>query len=96
VSRFCALLETIETIETISLPTAVPLTEEEVAEKDALTDEGFPDWQRRHFQNFIKALEKYGRDSLDKVSLEVLDKTEEEVREYAKVFFERYTELKGE
>jgi hypothetical protein len=32
---------------------------------------------------------------LDKVALEVPDKTEEDVREYADVFFERYTELKG-
>ena len=71
------------------------MTEEELAEKEALTGEGFADWQRRHFQNFIKALERYGRDHLDRVAAEVADKSEEEVREYAKVFFERYKELKG-
>lgn len=74
---------------------AEPLTEEEVAEKDALVGDGFPDWQRRHFLAFIKSLERYGREALDKVALEVPDKTEEDVREYADVFFERYTELKG-
>ncbi|NXD32609.1 ISWI ATPase, partial [Spelaeornis formosus] len=73
----------------------VPLTEEEVAEKEALAEEGFPDWQRRHFQSFIKAVEKYGRDNLDKVALEIADKTEEEVREYAKVFFERFSEVEN-
>ncbi|GFZ42856.1 DNA helicase [Saitozyma sp. JCM 24511] len=73
---------------------AEPLTEEEVAEKDALVGDGFPDWQRRHFLAFIKSLERYGREALDKVALEVPDKTEEDVREYADVFFERYTELK--
>jgi len=29
------------------------------------------------------------------VAAEVVDKSEQEVREYAKVFFARYTELKG-
>ena len=40
-------------------------------------------------------MERYGRDHLDRVAAEVADKSEEEVREYAKVFFERYKELKG-
>ncbi|KAK8861335.1 hypothetical protein IAR55_002154 [Kwoniella newhampshirensis] len=73
---------------------AEPLTEEEVAEKDALVGEGFPDWQRRHFQAFIKAVEKYGRANLDKVAAEIPDHSEEAVSEYADVFFERYQELK--
>ncbi|EAL17685.1 hypothetical protein CNBL2000 [Cryptococcus deneoformans B-3501A] len=73
---------------------AVPLSEEEVAEKETLVGEGFHDWQRRHFQSFIRALEKYGRDDLEKVVTDVADRTEDEVREYAAVFFERYKELK--
>lgn len=75
---------------------AEPLTEEENAEKDALADEGFPDWNRRHFQSFIKGLERFGRDQLDKVAVEIADHTEESVRKYAKVFFERYTEIESE
>ncbi|OCF45020.1 transcription activator snf2l1 [Kwoniella heveanensis CBS 569] len=74
--------------------TAEPLTEEEVAEKDALVGEGFPDWQRRHFQAFVKGVERYGRDNLDKVAAEIQDHDEDAVREYAAVFFERYKELK--
>ncbi|WVQ73853.1 hypothetical protein IAR50_003434 [Cryptococcus sp. DSM 104548] len=73
---------------------AEPLNEDEIAEKDNLIGEGFHDWQRRHFQSFIRALEKYGRDEMDKVVADVADRTEEEVREYAAVFFERYKELK--
>ncbi|KAK4684402.1 hypothetical protein P7C73_g5775, partial [Tremellales sp. Uapishka_1] len=73
---------------------AEPLTEEEMAEKDELTEEGFPDWKRNHFLAFVKALERHGREDLDKVALDVADKTEEEIRVFAKVFFERYTELK--
>lgn len=75
---------------------AVPLTEEEVAEKEALADQGFPDWNRRHFQLFIKGLEKHGRDDLPKVAAEIEGHTEESVRKYAKVFFERYTEIESE
>jgi SWI/SNF-related matrix-associated actin-dependent regulator of chromatin subfamily A member 5 len=74
---------------------AVPLTEKEVAEKDALVDKGFSDWKRMHFQNFIKGLEKHGRDRLDLVTEEVTDKSETDVRAYAAVFFKRYTELES-
>lgn len=36
------------------------MTEEETAQKDALVEQGFPDWSRRDFQQFIKGLEAYG------------------------------------
>jgi SWI/SNF-related matrix-associated actin-dependent regulator of chromatin subfamily A member 5 len=75
---------------------AEPLTEEELAEKEALASDGFPEWKRNHFLAFVKGLERYGRDSLDKVALDVAEHTEDEVRKYASVFFERYGELKGE
>jgi hypothetical protein len=39
---------------------AEPLTEEEAAQKDAYIEEGFPDWSRRDFQQFVKGLEAYG------------------------------------
>ncbi len=74
----------------------MPLTDEEAAEKESLADQGFPDWQRRHFQSFIKACERFGRTALDRVAGEISDKTEDEVRAYAKVFFKRVGELKGE
>lgn len=40
--------------------TAEPLTEEELAEKEELMGQGFEDWSRRDFQQFIRALESYG------------------------------------
>lgn len=39
---------------------AEPLTEAEIAEKDAYIESGFPDWSRRDFQQFIRGLEAYG------------------------------------
>lgn len=44
----------------MTLCSAEPLTEEEQAEKDALIQQGFEDWSRRDFQQFIRALETYG------------------------------------
>lgn len=41
--------------------TAEPLTEEEIAEKDSLTGQGFPDWNKRDYQGFIRGSEAYGR-----------------------------------
>ncbi|ORX36405.1 putative chromatin remodelling complex ATPase chain [Kockovaella imperatae] len=74
---------------------AEELTEEEVAEKEALASEGFADWRRAHFQSFVKAVEKHGREALELVAAEIADKTVDDVREYSKVFFERYKELEN-
>ena len=38
------------------------------------------EWNKRDFNQFIKANEKYGRDDIDKISREVEGKTPEEVR----------------
>ena len=39
---------------------AEALTEEELQEKDELIAQGFEDWSRRDFQQFVRALESYG------------------------------------
>ncbi|XP_001632824.2 SWI/SNF-related matrix-associated actin-dependent regulator of chromatin subfamily A member 5 [Nematostella vectensis] len=70
-----------------------PLTEEEQSEKDQLLQEGFTNWSKREFNQFIKACEKYGRDDMDNICQEVEGKTPQEVREYAAVFWERNDEL---
>lgn len=59
---------------------AVPLTDEEVEEKNELINSGgFSNWSRREFQQFIKANEKYGRHDLDNIAMEIDTKTPEEV-----------------
>ncbi|KAK9509609.1 hypothetical protein O3M35_006882 [Rhynocoris fuscipes] len=72
---------------------AEPLTEEEVAEKEKLLTQGFTNWTKRDFNQFIKANEKYGRDDIDNISKDVEGKTPEEVRAYSEVFWERCNEL---
>jgi len=70
-----------------------PLTEEEQLEKAALLEEGFSNWNRRDFNAFVRACEKWGRKDLAKICIEVEGKTEEEIKNYSKAFWERFQEL---
>ncbi|XP_056643642.1 chromatin-remodeling complex ATPase chain Iswi isoform X2 [Diorhabda sublineata] len=70
-----------------------PLTEEEQQEKETLLTQGFTNWSKRDFNQFIKANEKYGRDDIENIAKDVEGKTPEEVMEYSAVFWERCHEL---
>ncbi|XP_017205224.1 probable global transcription activator SNF2L1 isoform X4 [Oryctolagus cuniculus] len=72
---------------------AEPLTQEETEEKEKLLTQGFTNWTKRDFNQFIKANEKYGRDDIDNIAREVEGKSPEEVMEYSAVFWERCNEL---
>lgn len=69
------------------------LSEEEIAEKESLLTQGFTNWTKRDFNQFIKANEKYGRDDIENIARDVEGKTPEEVMEYSTVFWERCHEL---
>ncbi|XP_043829923.1 probable global transcription activator SNF2L1 isoform X4 [Dromiciops gliroides] len=72
---------------------AEPHTSEETEEKEKLLTQGFTNWNKRDFNQFIKANEKYGRDDIDNIAREVEGKSPEEVIEYSAVFWERCNEL---
>ncbi|CAK8686193.1 SWI/SNF-related matrix-associated actin-dependent regulator of chromatin subfamily A member 5-like [Clavelina lepadiformis] len=72
---------------------AEALTEEELSEKEQLLTQGFTGWNKRDFNQFIKANEKFGRDDIESISKEVEGKTPAEVIEYSAVFWERCNEL---
>ncbi|KZV70252.1 hypothetical protein PENSPDRAFT_743561 [Peniophora sp. CONT] len=73
---------------------AEPLTEEELAEKDTLTAQGFESWSRRDFQQFVKALEAHGwTDDYDLIASEIQDKTTDDVRAYYPVFKKKWKTL---
>ena len=62
---------------------ADPLTEEQLQEKERLIAQGFEDWSRRDFQQFVRALETYGwTDDYELLASEIQDKTAEDVAEY--------------
>ncbi|KAK4154158.1 SNF2 family N-terminal domain-containing protein [Chaetomidium leptoderma] len=72
---------------------ATPLTEEEQEEKQKLAQQGFGDWNRRDFQQFVNGSGRYGRHDYEGIAIEVDSKTPQEVKVYAKVFWQRYTEI---
>ncbi|KAF9001708.1 SNF2 family N-terminal domain-containing protein [Cyathus striatus] len=76
------------------IDTAEPLTEEETATKEAYIEEGFPDWSRRDFQQFVKALEAYGwGEPFEVYAAEIQDKTADEVERYYRVFEDKWETL---
>lgn len=80
--------------EQAAIDAAEPLTEDEIKEKESLADSGFYTWTRRDFQQFVAASARHGRKAYSAIAAEIENKTEKEVREYAKVFWERYEEIK--
>ena len=67
--------------------------EDEQEEKEDLLTQGFTNWSKRDFNQFIRLHEKYGRDDIDAISKEIEGKTPEEVIEYSKIFWDRCQEL---
>ncbi|KAM5467950.1 chromatin remodeling complex Adenosinetriphosphatase [Microsporum audouinii] len=80
-------------LEQQEIDNAVPLTTEEQEEKAKLSTQGFYNWNRRDFQQFINGSAKFGRTNYEEMASEVDSKTPEEIKEYAKVFWKRYTEI---
>ena len=77
--------------EDTNAPPAV--TDEEKAEMEMLLSQGFTEWSRRDFQAFCRLSEKHGRDAIESVASEMEGKTLKEVKDYAAVFWQRYTEI---
>lgn len=65
--------------EQSKIDNAEPLSEEEMTEKEQLLAQGFTTWNKRDFNQFIKACEKYGRDDMNNICKEVEGKTQAEV-----------------
>lgn len=60
------------------IDSARELTDEEKTEKEELLTQGFGQWTRRDFSQFIKANERYGRDDLPAIARDIEGKTPEE------------------
>lgn len=80
-------------LEQQEIDDAAPLTEAEQAEKARMSEQGFLHWNRRDFQQFINGSAKHGKSNYSEIAEEVDGKNEKEVREYAKVFWQRYTDI---
>lgn len=75
------------------IDSAAPLTEEEQEEKAELSEKGFGEWNRRDFQQFVNASGKYGRTDYERIAEDIDSKTTSQIRAYAKVFWQRHTEI---
>lgn len=76
-----------------AIDNAEPLTDAEKERKSKMQDQGFGNWNRRDFQQFINGSGKYGRNNFEGIALEVDSKDVDEIMRYAKVFWKRYTEI---
>lgn len=76
-----------------TIDNAQPLTEEEQTKKAAMTEEGFSNWNRRDFQQFVNGSAKFGRTDYEGIATEIDSKEPDEIEEYAAVFWERYSEI---
>jgi len=72
---------------------AEPLTDAEQEEKNTLTQQGFGEWNRRDFQQFINGSAKSGRHNYDGIALEVDGKDAQQIKQYAQTFWKRYKEI---
>lgn len=70
-------------------------TEEDSIKKQQLIDEGFGDWNRREFMQFIHGCAKYGSKNYEEISNDVKGKDADDVKRYSDVFWVRYKEIDG-
>jgi len=82
-----------QTLDQQEIDNSAPLNEEEQEEKQRLSQLGFGEWNRRDFQQFVNGSAKFGRNDFEGISTEVDSKTPQEIKQYAKVFWQRYTEI---
>lgn len=81
--------------EQAKIDNAPDFTEEDEAEKQRLISKAFTNWTKRDLLAFVNACGRYGRSNINLIKKSVENKTPDEVEEYAKVFWQRYTELNG-
>lgn len=84
-----------QALEQKMIDEAEPLTEAEYAEKEKLAQEGFGDWNKRDFQQFINGSAKHGRNNYDLIAQEVDSKTPDEIKDYAKSFWKFFKRIEN-
>ena len=58
-----------------------------------MIEQGFPEWNKRDFQQFINGSSKFGRTNWDGIAIEVDGKDAQEIKEYAAVFWKKYKQI---
>lgn len=81
--------------EQAKIDAADEFTEEDELLKQKLIGQALTNWTKREFLAFISGCSKYGRENYSAIAESLENKTIEDVKEYARVFWERYKELNG-
>lgn len=69
------------------------LNEDEVNELNEIIATGFTEWDKKDYEAFVSALDKYGRIAFDKIQSEIGTKNIEQVKAYIKAFWERINDV---
>lgn len=81
--------------EQSKIDSAEEFTMQDEERKQTLISQAFSSWTKRDFISFINGCAKYGRKNNVMIGKSIETKTFEEVEEYSKVFWERYSEISG-
>ncbi|SCU91552.1 LAME_0E12948g1_1 [Lachancea meyersii CBS 8951] len=81
--------------EQSKIDNATEYTEEDEELKQKLIGEAFMNWNRKEFFVFINSCARFGRDDYGSIAETLDNKSVEDVKAYAKVFWARYSELPG-
>ncbi|KAH3669516.1 hypothetical protein OGAPHI_001637 [Ogataea philodendri] len=82
-------------LEQLEIDHSRALTEEEETLKQELLTQGYHNWSRREFYQFISLNVKYGRTAISSIASEFEDKTYDEVKEYAQAFWNNVSSIEG-
>lgn len=69
------------------------LDELEIEELNQIVKDSFQNWTKADFDNFINALDKYGRTNYEEIAKEVETKDPKEIAEYSAKFFQKINEI---
>lgn len=72
------------------------MCDEDLAEKQKLLAEGFPDWSRKDYKSFVTSVERHGRYNLRNIIADVVEecgKEEKEIKKYFVAFWTTYRRI---
>ncbi|SCU90036.1 LADA_0F01420g1_1 [Lachancea dasiensis] len=81
--------------EQAKIDSAKEFSDEDSNLKQQLVDQAFTNWNKKEFFIFINSCGRYGRNDYASIASTLDNKTIDDVKEYAQVFWERFTELPG-
>lgn len=70
-------------------------TRKDLTQRDTLIAVGFAIWSKKEFFTFIRLNEQFGRKDLDNITINLPNKTIEEVKKYSEAFWKKYLKIEN-